>query len=318
MYTLASRLQDSGQFVNLWDLLKQIEKAEMAYIDDAARYLLACLNNDPTGINYIRRRDESRVVLPVDAKTRLHLLDQLKLFASHATLFDADGLANDAARPTFERFGCYAADIYPLLASHDIAVSLPGDDGSEERIFPDGNHIPGWMLAYDHQAWISFDRTIKILIAGVSDAKVGAPKYEEMYETWEAALSDAIERATVSVTTISGKRALAHADIHAWCMQHGYFWPLDSSEASQTDAPEAESDAAPRTATKPLQRQVHQEQEILDVLRTQGYDAERLPKSAAGKAGVKAEVREKLKWMTAKVFDKAWQRLRDRGEIADA
>lgn len=316
MYNLASRLKDGGQFINLWELLKQIEKAEMAYIDDAARYLLASLNSEPAGVNHIRRRDESGVVLPLDTKTRLHLLDQLNIFARHATLFDADGMANDDAQPTFERFGCYASDIYPLLASHDVAVSLPGDEGSDERVFPDGKRVPGSMLAYDYQAWISLDRAIKVLIAGVSDAKRGSPKYEDVYETWEAALSDAIERAAISVTTISGRRMLSHPDIHTWCTQHSYFWPLDSSTAPQTDASEVVPEIG--VATKPLQRQAYQEQEILRVLAELGHDPQKLPVSPAGQPGVKAEVRSTLNWQGSTVFDKAWERLRGRKEIADA
>jgi len=316
VYNLESRLKDCGQFVNLWDLLKQIERAEMAYIDDATRYLLAFLDDEPTCLERLRCRNESGILLPLDAETQRRLLNQLHLVESHATLFDVDGVPNDDAQLTFEQFVFYAAEIYPLLASYDIAVSLPGDEGSDERLFSNGKRIPGWILAYDHQTWISCDRAIKILMANISDAKLMLPKYEDMYWAWEAALADAIGREAISVTTISGRRMLSHADIHTWCAQHGYIWPLDASAAAQTSASEVES--RPDVATKPLQRQVFQEQEILRVIAELKHDPQNLPVPSAGQEGIKAEVRRRLKWQGSTVFDKAWERLRKRKEIADA
>ncbi|QTD91659.1 hypothetical protein J4G50_16755 [Burkholderia anthina] len=324
MYSLANRLKDGGQFVNLWELLKQIEQAEMAYIDDATRYLLAFLNGEPTGLDHVRCRNESGILLPLDADTRSYLLKQLNLVASHATLFDADGMPNDRAQPAFEQYIFYATEIYPLLASHDIAVCLPGDEGSDERLFPDGKRIPGWILAYDQQAWISCDRAIKILMANISDAKLMRPKYEDMYWTWEAALSDAIARAAISVTTISGKRMLSHTDISAWCEQHGYAWPLEAPTAEPVEVSAGETGTAdvrtsePGITPRPLQQQVFQEQEILRVLAELGHDPLNLPKSPAGQPGVKAKVRKILNWQGSTTFDKAWERLRRNKDLDDA
>ncbi len=324
MYSLTNRLKDGGQFVNLWQLLKQIEQAEMAYIDDAARYLLAFLNGEPTGLDRMRYRNESGILLPLDATARLRLLNQLNLVASHATLFDDDGIANDDAQPNFERFVFYTAEIYPLLASHDIAVSLPGDGGSDERLFPDGKLIPGWILAYDQQAWISCDRAIKILMANISDAKLIVPKCEEIYVAWETALSDAIARASISVMTISSKRMLSHADINAWCKQHGYAWPLEAPTADPVEVAAGETGTAsaltsePRFSPRPPLQQAFQEQEILRVLAELGHDPLNLPKSPAGQPGVKAKVRKALNWQGSTTFDKAWERLRHNKELADA
>ena len=71
--------------------------------------------------------------------------------------------------------------------------------------------------------------------------------------------------------------------------------------------------AAPAT---PVQRQHFQEAEILRVISTLGYSAQSLPKPPPGTKGVKSTVRAALKF-TAGVFDKAWQRLRDTGEIKE-
>ncbi|MBR7918797.1 hypothetical protein KDX16_23685 [Burkholderia vietnamiensis] len=324
MYSLKSRLKEGGQFVNLWELVKQIEQAEMAYVDTAAHYLLAFLNGEPKGLDCLRCRNESGILLPLDADTLLRLLNQLSLIASHATLFDADGMPNDDAQPAFERFVFYTREIYPLLASCDIAVSLPGDEGSDERLFPDGKCIPRWILAYDQQAWISCDRAIKILMANISDAKLMLPKYEDMYSAWETALSDAIARAAISVTTISGKRMLSHTDISAWCKQHGYAWPLEAPTAESVEATAGETETAdvrtsePSITPRPLQQQAFQEQEILRVLAELGHDPLNLPKSPAGQPGIKAEVRKILNWQGSTTFDKAWERLRRTKELADA
>jgi len=70
-------------------------------------------------------------------------------------------------------------------------------------------------------------------------------------------------------------------------------------------------------SNQPLQRQRFQEQEILRVLTEKGYEAKALPTRAAGKSGAKAEVRGQLRF-TVSVFNKAWDRLRQSGEIADA
>lgn len=64
-----------------------------------------------------------------------------------------------------------------------------------------------------------------------------------------------------------------------------------------------------------------QEEGILEELRRKGYNPKSLPKNLPGKSGVKSEIRKALgtagAWGGITVFDKAWQRLRDTGEIAD-
>ena len=67
---------------------------------------------------------------------------------------------------------------------------------------------------------------------------------------------------------------------------------------------------------KPLPRQRHQENEILRAIGALGHTACKLPKPAPGKSGVKAEVRKAVK-MPNGIFNKAWERLRARGEIGD-
>jgi hypothetical protein len=81
-------------------------------------------------------------------------------------------------------------------------------------------------------------------------------------------------------------------------------------------APVAPTEQAAPAA--PGSRQRHQEREILRTLEVLGYDPQRLPPRRAGKSGPKAEARAKLPDMTPDIFKKAWERLREFGEIAEA
>lgn len=79
----------------------------------------------------------------------------------------------------------------------------------------------------------------------------------------------------------------------------------------------------PNTPT-PVQRATAQDEAILQTIRQRGYNPLELPVAPAGRSGVKAEVRTALVGQNnlfpakGKVFDKAWQRLRDAGDISDS
>ncbi|KWA65525.1 hypothetical protein WL28_25375 [Burkholderia ubonensis] len=70
-------------------------------------------------------------------------------------------------------------------------------------------------------------------------------------------------------------------------------------------------------ARRPPSQHRHQEAEILRVIRELGHDPAMLPKQKPGTSGVKSAVRQKLSF-SQKVFNKAWERLRDAGDVADA
>lgn len=79
--------------------------------------------------------------------------------------------------------------------------------------------------------------------------------------------------------------------------------------------------ARPEAPSKPVQRGQAQEEEILAAIRAEGYEPGALPVVTGGRPGVKAAVRKAVgnsgMWSGKRVFDKAWERLRARGEIAD-
>jgi hypothetical protein len=83
-------------------------------------------------------------------------------------------------------------------------------------------------------------------------------------------------------------------------------------------------DGLPPSGTQgkqPLQRWPAQESEILRVLHKLGHDPRALPKHSPGIPGAKTAAKRALgstgMWARAEVFDKAWERLRKSGRIAD-
>lgn len=88
-------------------------------------------------------------------------------------------------------------------------------------------------------------------------------------------------------------------------------------------APAAEHlDAVPeRPATVPVPRQWAQEERILQLLASRNYDALKLPAASPGVSGVKSEIRmlalQEPSLFSRSSFDKAWERLRADGRIAN-
>lgn len=83
-----------------------------------------------------------------------------------------------------------------------------------------------------------------------------------------------------------------------------------NGESTDTESPEATS--------PPKGRQRWQEEEILRALKELGYEPKRLPRPTAGTPGPKKQARDLFPQLSEKVFDKAWERLRRYGDIADA
>ena len=72
---------------------------------------------------------------------------------------------------------------------------------------------------------------------------------------------------------------------------------------------------------KPIPKQVQQQEAILKIIHDLGFDALNLPKLQSGKPSLKADVRRiatqnKKLFGSNRVFDKAWERCREQGEIS--
>ncbi|WP_321955370.1 hypothetical protein [Burkholderia cenocepacia] len=103
-----------------------------------------------------------------------------------------------------------------------------------------------------------------------------------------------------------------------WCVPDEFRALAGSTHAAVACATAMPSQLEPTKAAarRPLKQQAHQEAEILRIIRELNHDPKKLPKQKPGKPGVKAAVREKLNF-SKKVFDKAWDRLRASGDVAD-
>ena len=106
-----------------------------------------------------------------------------------------------------------------------------------------------------------------------------------------------------------------------WCELSDFNdWLMRRKVKPLTPSASAPAAAAPEPVMRPLQRQRHQEAEILRVLRELGHDPHALPRNTPGRAGPKAAAFGRLGWKKEErgVFDKAWERLRQARDIADA
>ncbi len=95
-------------------------------------------------------------------------------------------------------------------------------------------------------------------------------------------------------------------------------WKIPPGLSALAIQPDKQDAPTAALSPKPLQRQLHQEQEILRIIRERGYSPKALPKREHGKTGVKAKVKSGLPDFSVCVFNKAWQRLRDQGEIKES
>lgn len=98
--------------------------------------------------------------------------------------------------------------------------------------------------------------------------------------------------------------------------------PQQTAPATDTATPApVVSESASNGPAKPMQRFAAQDAAILAAIREIGRDPLALPVNEQGKPGVKAEIRDALDgkglFAGTTVFDKAWERLRQQGDIAD-
>jgi hypothetical protein len=137
-------------------------------------------------------------------------------------------------------------------------------------------------------------------------------------QTEALTLRDPIDQGTVTGRLCRTTDWVTPVDIDAWLekAEFAYRWPRTER---QSDQPQESTD---RELPKPVQRSQAQDTAILSLLKARGYDPLALPRNPHGMPGVKAEVRKEVGikgiWAGATVFEKAWERLRKRGDIADA
>jgi hypothetical protein len=128
----------------------------------------------------------------------------------------------------------------------------------------------------------------------------------------------------LSSTPASNKTGEIHITLTSlalWAKQLFEISGLSEDVDSGMAAAVAPLPAANSEVPSQRRKQRDQEEAILQEIQNLGFDPQKLPKPEPGKAGVKASVKKKLEgnslFTSAKIFDKAWERLRGFGEIAE-
>lgn len=128
----------------------------------------------------------------------------------------------------------------------------------------------------------------------------------------------------------SDDEAVTVYDFARWANAAGWTLPpeLDLGDTAASNASRCHVSTetnkrsnSPTDAVAPLPRFAAQEASILAALEAASYSPLRLPKSGAGRPGVKAQIRRVLNASPlfvdgSTVFDKAWERLLKRGELS--
>lgn len=156
-----------------------------------------------------------------------------------------------------------------------------------------------WALLDGH-----FDESVVVSLSELDDWAVGAGITDRagVSSLLNNAEAESAERARITSKAIAAE-------------ERGETYDAATSGTSEEAAPPAPQVTV--TVATPVQRQRSQEDGILTAIAALNLSAVALPKPKPGKSGVKAQVRAKLN-MTGVIFDKAWERLRARGEIKDA
>ncbi len=221
----------------------------------------------------------------------------------------------------------------------DDRASLPGADSPISLSARIGNSDAGWPTNAEFAEYVSNGAFInwpywvgKMPILNPQQAaRLMAGLDPDIFESLDAQpnRNDATQRCTHAkyierlaiaeqITKLTPSEWLQWADKHEFEVHDAFRGAVQPSDA--TNDSQAKSSELENNISAPLQRQRFQEQEIIRALNEFGYDPQAIPKWKAGERGVKSTIREALKtnnW-SDKVFDKAWQRLRDNGEIAES
>lgn len=152
----------------------------------------------------------------------------------------------------------------------------------------------------------------------IAEKEAAVQRQEALIEQaylYRCAINDELnkgEQSALSVDTTLSNAAYTFITLHSLNQ-----WATALASPSTESAPSSLELAK----TKPRTRMNDQEDAILEEILGQGFDPMALPPSPSGRPGVKAAVRESLGesplFKGAKVFDKAWERLRNQRRIVD-
>lgn len=172
-----------------------------------------------------------------------------------------------------------------------------------------------WTLS--DAAYLLADEKPKRLVELVKQAKseragIAGEIYDALKNAIDLKRLDHIKSRTGEI----GNRRVRPAECIVWARSRRYEVPKKLGDAVEKNEALA-TDGTTRSRTRDVSRSQQQENKIIETIRALRYDPEALPVNRGGKSGVKASVRQELRYSTT-VFDKAWERLRKQGAIRDA
>lgn len=218
------------------------------------------------------------------------------------------------------RAAAIAAKCWPVDADRQAYVEgvSPWGNQATKIVEVDEGAMSASVLAYRIAAAF-----VEIPYDASEEAWEARKRYEFLVGNHLQQISAQVDEGTMALVTDDGVAThdvsigwLRASEVRGYLDKYCIPWSDAGSRAEDTDVL-SDASANRSQPTRPLLQQRHQEQEILRVIRELGEDPKRLPKQKAGTAGIKAAVKGRLSFSES-VFKKAWERLRDAGDIADA
>ena len=137
-----------------------------------------------------------------------------------------------------------------------------------------------------------------------TEGEPDADDYRILVRRFNDAALDGEARTLNQWLDLANGRRLKH---HSWI-----------DEWIKASPPSAKTNIVDSPPVQPVQRATAHEANVLATLRQLGFDPKRLPKAPAGKASpAKRAAKAALPQMTPEIFRKAWQRLRNAGELGE-
>jgi hypothetical protein len=194
-----------------------------------------------------------------------------------------------------------------------------------------------WIRVAETKGILTPVQFLAIVHFVLCDWSAGREAEEEIVSQWRAALMCALETGEIIARNKNSLLKLPAmptdldwvlftVEADAYVSSKGMQWTCTEivkhlfDEAFPIDAVVRDETSAPKPSPA-KQRTAAQDEAILTAIKNAGYDPVALPIRSPGKAGVKADIRKTLSknplFVGAKIFDKAWDRLRGRGDLVD-
>jgi len=132
-----------------------------------------------------------------------------------------------------------------------------------------------------------------------------------------------IDNGILTTITRNGKEFIELLDLAIWLDHYGKVATQENYPGQPSyieECYEKITKISTQKIKKPQLIEEWRKNQILDTIKREGYIATKLPKHSQGLGGMRKKIWEAIDWNNEdrRVFNKAWQDLRDDGRIADA